>query len=160
MMTADIFHLSVPPPTLRRNFWLYVWKVGLPVGGNVHYVGMTGDTGSAAAQSAANRVAAHLGSNNNSNALRKYVLQKRQTDLEDCRSLDFFTFGPVYTKPADVDYPTMRGKVAALEKRLWERMEASGYDMLNGKPQATSMVDENRWNDVCASFQRHFANLK
>jgi hypothetical protein len=100
-MTPEIHHLSVPPSILRRDFWLYVWRVGLPSGGYVHYVGMTGDTGSARAQSAANRVAAHLGFNTKSNALR----QKAQTPLEDCRSLDFFAFGPVYPEPEQADYP-------------------------------------------------------
>jgi hypothetical protein len=153
----------VPPSILKRDFWVYVWRVGLPSGGYAHYVGMTGDTGSARAQSAANRVAAHLGFGI-ANALRKYVHKRTQSDLEqcleDCRSLNLFASGPVYAKPTDADYQNMRGKVAALEKRLWERMEASGYDMLNGKPQATAMVDENRWNDVYTAFQRHFADLR
>jgi hypothetical protein len=120
---------------------------------------MTGDTGSARAQSAANRVAAHLGFSI-ANALRKYVQQKKQTHLEDCGSLDFFAFGPVYPEPAQADYPIMRGQVAALEKHLWKRMEANGYDMLNAQPQATATLDEDRWNEICASFQRHFAELR
>jgi hypothetical protein len=136
-----------------------VWRVGLPSGGYTHYVGMTGDTGPARAQSAANRVAAHL-SFGIASALRKYVKEKKQTDLEDCRSLDFFAFGPVYPEPASTDYPTMRGKVAALEKHLWKRIAASGYDMLNPQPQATVALDENRWNKICASFRRHFAELR
>jgi hypothetical protein len=152
-------HLSVPPPILKRDFWLYVWRVGLRSDRYAHYVGMTGDTGSGRAQAAANRVAAHLGFNTHSNALRKYVQDKTQTDLEDCHSLDFFAFGPVYTKPADADYRTMRGKVAAIEKRLWERMKASGYDMLNSRPQTTATLDQDRWNDVCVAFQMHFQNL-
>ena len=45
-MTTEMHHLSVPPSILRRGFWLYVWRIGLPSGGDVHYVGMTGDTGS------------------------------------------------------------------------------------------------------------------
>jgi len=160
LMTAQLHHLSMPPKILRRDFWLYVWKVGLPAGECAHYVGMTGDTGSAHAQSAANRVAAHLGFNPKSNALRRHMLQRRQTSLEDCRSLEFFAFGPVYPEPAPVDYPSMRGKVAALERQLWKRMEASGYDMLNAEPRATGELDEGRWKDVCASFRRHFADLR
>jgi hypothetical protein len=158
-MTAEMHHLSVPPPIMKPNFWLYVWQVGLSSGGCTHYVGMTGDTGSAHAQSAANRVAAHLGFGI-ANALRKYIHRKKQIHLEDCRSLDFFAFGPVYPKPAPADYSTMRGKVAALEKHLWERMQASGYEMLNDPPRAKAILDEARWNEVCASFQRCFAELR
>jgi hypothetical protein len=158
-MTAEMYHLSVPPPILKRNFWLYVWRVALPSGGCAHYVGMTGDTGSARTQSAANRVAAHLGFGIAS-ALRKYVKEKKRTDLEDCRSLDFFAFGPVYPEPAQPDYRTTRGKVAALEKHLWKRMKDTGYDMLNAEPQATATLDEDRWNEICGSFRRHFAELR
>ena len=72
---------------------------------------MTGDTGSKAAQSAMNRLTAHLGPNVNSNALRKY-LNGREAELEDCRSLDFFAFGPVYQKINSADYAAQRGAIA------------------------------------------------
>jgi hypothetical protein len=104
-MSAEMHHLSVQPSILRCGFWLYVWRIGLPSGGDVHYVGMTGDTGAARAQSAANRIAAHLSYNIHSNALRRYVLHKEHAHLEDCSSLEFFAFGPVYPRPAQaVDY--------------------------------------------------------
>ena len=54
----------------------------------------------------------------------------------------------------------MRGKVAALEKHLWKRMEASGYDMLNLQPRATAKPDEDRLDEICASFRKHFAKLR
>jgi hypothetical protein len=73
-MTTEMHHLSVPPSILRRGFWPYMSRIGLPTGGDIHYVGMTGDTGTARAQSAANRIGAHLGYNVHSNALRRYVL--------------------------------------------------------------------------------------
>lgn len=88
-MDRKMHHMSLPAPILRRGFWLYVWKVGLPNGALVHYVGMTGDTGSGAAQSAMNRVSAHLGQNVRSNALRRYLKSKREIELEACGSLDF-----------------------------------------------------------------------
>jgi len=160
-MTAEMHHLSVPPSILRRGFWPYVWRIGLPTDGDVHYVGMTGDTGAAGAQSAANRIATHLGYNIHSNALRRYILHKEHAHLEDCRSLEFFAFGPVYPWPAQaVDYPTVRSKVAALEKHLWKRMETSGYDMLNPQPRAAAEPDEDRLDEICASFRRHFAKLR
>jgi hypothetical protein len=158
-MTGELHHVSFPPPILKLDFWLYVWRVGLPTGDCVNYVGMTGDTGSAHAQSAANRAAAHLGFNTKSNALRRYILEKTQAALEDCQSLDFFVFGPVYPKPELSEYPAARGKVAALEKHLWDRMNASGYKMLNVRPQTKFDLDVGRWDDVRAAFQRHFPNL-
>jgi hypothetical protein len=157
-MTGTLHHMSLPAPILRRGFWLYVWRVELPSGLIVHYVGMTGDTGSGIAQSAMNRVAAHLRRNVRSNALRRYLKQKRNVDLEDCLSLDFFTFGPVYSEPSRANYPAQRGKVAA-EKHLWAQMKAAQYEMLNNQPQATSTLDQVRWRDVQAAFQHAFPDL-
>jgi hypothetical protein len=159
-MTSELHHMSLPAPILRRGFWLYVWGVGLPLGGKIHYVGMTGDTGSGAAQSAMNRVSAHLGRNIKSNALRRYLKSKRNAELEDCQSLDFFAFGPVYPEPVGADYPRQRGKVAAIEKHLWAKMKAADYEMLNNQPQATAQLDTDRWAAVCAAFQEPFSRLK
>jgi hypothetical protein len=160
-MADEMHHLSISPSILRRGFWLYVWRIGLPTGGDAHYVGMTGDTGTAGAQTVANRIATHLGYNIHSNALRRYILNTEHAHLEDCRSLEFFAFGPVYPRPVQaVDYPTVRGKVAALEKHLWKRMQISGYDMLNPQPRATDKPDEDRLDEICASFRRYFAKLR
>jgi hypothetical protein len=158
-MVATLHHLSVPAPILSRSFWLYVWEVVLPTGCKTYYVGMTGDTGSGRAQSAMNRVSAHLGKNFKSNALRRYLEKKRTVELENCKGLEFFAFGPVYAKPSDEEYPTVRRQVAALEKRLWQRMNAAGYDMLNKEPTGIGEVDERRWVGVCAAFQQQFDRL-
>jgi poly-gamma-glutamate synthesis protein (capsule biosynthesis protein) len=154
----SIHHLSLPVPILRREFWLYVWRACLPDGRLVHYVGMTGDTGSKAAQSAMNRLTAHLGPNVNSNALRKY-LNGREAELEDCRSLDFFAFGPVYQKINSADYAAQRGRVAAIEKRLWTELRDAGYEMLNPQPKAAAELDETRWRDICRAFKDYFPRL-
>ena len=159
-MDRKMHHMSLPAPILRRGFWLYVWKVGLPNGALVHYVGMTGDTGSGAAQSAMNRVSAHLGQNVRSNALRRYLKSKREIELEACGSLDFFAYGPVYPQLLQTDYPLQRARVARIEKELWKCLERSGYDMLNTQPGATAELDPDRWNDVCAAFQIPFPALK
>ena len=158
-MAGALYHMSLPAPILQRGFWLYVWKVKLPAGQETHYVGMTGDTGSGIAQSAMNRVSAHLGRNLRSNALQRYLRMKRNVDLESCLALDFFAFGPVYPDAAKSDYQVQRGKVAAIEKHLWAQMKAAGYDMLNDTPRATAPLDEDRWSDVCTAFHCHFDNL-
>jgi len=51
MKTAQVTHLKLPPELLERGFWIYIWQIRLPTGCTVHYVGMTGDTGSYRAQS-------------------------------------------------------------------------------------------------------------
>jgi len=159
-MAGLLYHMHLPAPILRQEFWLYVWKVGLPDGKPVHYVGMTGDTGTRHAQSAMNRVAAHLGRNVHSNALRRYLRDRRRVELESCASLDFYAFGPVYPRPEKENYAVQRGRVAALEKQLWLGLGAAGYDMLNREPQATAALDELTWPTVCKAFQSPFPNLE
>src|ERR1700738_2722495 len=140
-MTGELHQFSIPAQILERGFWLYVWKVGLPDETIVHYVGMTGDTGAAIAQSAMNRVAAHLGRNIKSNALRRYLKSKCDVDLEDCVSVYFYACGPVYEKPSAGEYATQRGRVAALEKHLWAQMQSGNYQMLNRQPQSLAQLD-------------------
>lgn len=106
-----------------------------------------------------NRVSAHLGRNVRSNALRRYLKSKRDVELEACLSLDFFAFGPVYPEPEAADYPTQRGKVAALERHLWLRLKDAGYEMLNAQPAARAELDKPRWRDVCCAFKQRFQNL-
>jgi hypothetical protein len=158
-MTGELHQFTIPAQILKRGFWLYIWKVGLPDGTIVHYVGMTGDTGAALAQSAMNRVAAHLGRNIKSNALRRYLKSKCNIDLEDCASIDFYAFGPVYDKPSVSDYSRQRGKVAALEKHLWAQMQSGNYKMLNRQPQSLAELDSERWKDVWRTFRKVFRAL-
>jgi hypothetical protein len=53
--------LSIPGALLERGFWLYVWEVLTEDGNTVLYVGRTGDSSSAHAQSPFNRLSQHLG---------------------------------------------------------------------------------------------------
>lgn len=99
-----------------------------------------------------NRLSAHLGGNVRSNALRRYLKSKRQVELEDCRSLEFFAYGPVYPRPSESDYSEMRGKVAAIEKQLWFEMKSAGYDMLNAQPQARAEAEPKMAHDIINLF--------
>jgi hypothetical protein len=46
----------------------------------------------------------------------------------------------------------MRGKVAALEKKLWLALEGCGLTLLNCPPQSKSELDETMWKDVRSAF--------
>jgi hypothetical protein len=156
-MAPNLYRFDLPPQILTRGFWLYVWKIGLSDGSNVFYVGMTGDTGSYRAQSPFNRVSAHLGSNDKSNALRRY-LRLKDIDPETCIALAFAAYGPMYEVPVPTDreaYQRMRGKVAALEKALWLFLENSGCSRLNSCPRSTSDLDKEMWPAVRSAFGRH-----
>lgn len=159
-----MYHMTLHPPLLKRDFWLYVWKVGLPDGRFTHYVGMTGDV-TGVAGSAFGRLSTHVGKNGTNNALRRN-LRRGGLDVEDCLSLDFYAYGPIYSVPENSQlenraiYESLRRRVAALEKRLWYRMRLGGYKMLNSQPGATALVDGTKWKRACTEFQKYFPNLK
>src|SRR5271169_615946 len=135
-MRPQLHHVAFPPQILPLGFWLYISTIGLRSGADAYYVGMTGDTGSSVAQSPFSRAAAHLGSNTKNNTLSRY-LQKRGFKPDECAALDFFTCGPLYqsTVPSDPEaYRAMRGKVAALEKKLYLTLESHGLELLNARP--------------------------
>jgi hypothetical protein len=159
-MTGELHHMWIPAPILTRGFWLYVWKVGLPDGDNTHYVGMTGDV-TGVAQSASNRVSAHLGSNVKSNALRRNLRNRLNTELENCKSFDLFAFGPVYEYPVQLPdiFKAQREKVANLERHLWLRLHEAQYPMLNKRPDGNDVIDAGRWPAICAAFQKPFPKL-
>jgi hypothetical protein len=137
---AKMHRFELPSAVLKRGFWLYLWKI--QEGHNtkpIYYVGMTGDTGSYSAQSPINRVSAHLGSNENANALRYYA-QQHEIDLEGCHRIEFFAYGPISTVPKITDetskalYRQERQKVAAIEKAIWLEMQRRGCFLINPCP--------------------------
>ena len=117
-----LYHMALPPALLKRDLWLYIWKVGLPNASFAHYVGMTGDV-TGAVGSAFGRVSTHVGHNGTNNALRRN-LRRAGVDLEKCLSFDFYAYGPVHPLPENYspdehvgEYRPLRRKVAALEKK-------------------------------------------
>jgi hypothetical protein len=149
--------VSLAPKLLERGFWLYVWKIALPSGSFVHYVGMTGDTvPKNGAQSAFKRITDHLGINKNSNQLRKWLL-KRNARPEACRSLDFFAYGPIGKVPTDPKlYAQARGKIAALERSLCMWLRDAGYVVLHDDPRCSFSHSEEDWKPVREAFSKHF----
>jgi hypothetical protein len=126
---------------------------------------MTGDV-TGAVGSAFGRATAHFAKNPFSNALRKNLRRHVFVDVEDCLSLDFYAYGPVYSLPEDhqnenrATYDTLRAQVAALEKCLWYRMHIAGYHMLNAQPGATASMHASKWRRICAAFQQYFPDLQ
>jgi hypothetical protein len=151
-----MYRFTVPSPLLKRGFWFYVWKICIPRGRPKFYVGMTGDTGSYSAQSPVNRVSAHLGYNERSNHLRRY-LQSLDIDIESCDALEFAAYGPVGSVPTDeAEYRAARARVAAVEKRLWEHMANKGLDMLNRCPRCKTGHDPQMFESVRAELDPFF----
>jgi hypothetical protein len=158
-MTAELHHCSIPIGLLKRGFWIYVWKVETPPGDIVHYVGMTGDTSTYNPQSPFKRAADHLGFNDNSNPLRKY-LSKWGHDLESCRALDLVAYGPLYEVPQDATaYGRVRGKVAALEKALSAALRAAKYEVVHPDPGCRFEYEPAKLSEMLAAFAKHFPEL-
>jgi len=160
MRTAKVTHVKLPPELLERGFWIYVWQIGLPNGGTVHYVGMTGDTGSYKAQSPFKRVTDHLGFNERGNPLRRYLTAKG-AEPEKCRSLDFFAYGPIGIVPEEKErYRKERGKVAALERSLCLLLRSKDLEVLHDDPPCNFEYDERVWQMMTAAFSEHFQALR
>jgi hypothetical protein len=151
-----VYRFTLPSSLLKRGFWIYVWKIRIREGRPKFYVGMTGDTGSYSAQSPLNRVSAHLGHNERSNHLRRY-LQSHGIDIECCEALDFAAYGPMGNVPSDeAEYRVARAKIAAVEKRLWEHMACKGLDMLNRCPSCRTAHDPQIFERVRAQLEPFF----
>ena len=138
----------------QRGFWLYVCKIVLPedklplyreVTGNplpknnwLLYVGMTGDPLRKNKNKKQNRpnspfgrIAASLGGNSNSNAIRRN-LKKAGLSPDQCSSFELIAHGPVFPETDDREkYAAWRWEVAALERALTDALEAAGYSVLN-----------------------------
>jgi hypothetical protein len=125
-----------------------------PVAGRrpLFYVGMTGDTGSYSAQSPLNRVGAHLGHNERSNALRRY-LRTKGIVIESCDALEFAAYGPIGSVPSErAEYRAARARIAALEKCLWQHMDGIGIEMLNQCPACNTSRDPKIFETMRRAF--------
>ncbi len=145
---------------LQRGFWLYVWEVELPDGTTMLYVGRTGDSSSANAQSPFNRMSQHLGRAVNSSMLRNH-LAKRGVEPEDC-SFSLTAHGPILPEAPDKDldeHKVRRDVVAAIEKRLADDLRAADYDVVN-TVSSTKALDEAVYLRVHTAFAERFSSLR
>lgn len=144
---------------LERGFWLYAWEVVVPGGATILYVGRTGDSSSANAQSPFNRMGQHLGRAVNSSMLRNH-LAGRDVEPQDC-TFRLIAHGPVLSEGPTGDmaeHKLRRDLVAGIEKGLADDLKAAGYDVVNTVA-STKPLDENVYADVRAAFAAHFPRL-
>jgi hypothetical protein len=144
---------------LQRGFWLYAWQVNEPTGAELLYVGRTGDSSSANAQSPFNRMGQHLGSAMNSSMLRNH-LAARGLEPRDC-SFRLVAHGPVLPEAPNKDmaeHRVRRDLVAGIEKRLAEELKAVGYDVVNTVT-STKPLDEDLYAIVRSAFALQFPRL-
>jgi hypothetical protein len=143
---------------LARGFWLYVWEVTGPDERTVLYVGMTGDSSSANAQSPFNRLSQHLGRNKHANALRRQ-LEKANIEPTACRLFDMVAYGPIFPHATSkVEHKSSWRLVAAMEKALRDGLHAAGYTVLNDV-KCRQVLDDRHWQEVLAAFSERFAKL-
>jgi hypothetical protein len=144
---------------LKRGFWLYVWEVGAGDGRMVLYVGRTGDSSSANAQSPFNRLSQHLGTNKHANALRRQLL-KVGIDPTACRSFEMVACGPILLEAASkAEHDPRRDLIAAMEKALRDALHSAGYTLLN-EVKCRQKLDDPCWHKVLATFAERFPKLR
>src|ERR1035437_145186 len=156
---AKVQLLSFSGKSLQRGFWLYVWEVNAADGRTILYVGRTGDSSSANAQSPYNRMGQHLGSNKNTNTLRRHLLSVG-IDPTPCRTFEMIAYGPILPESATmVDHKPLRNKVAAMEKALCYALRAAGYTVLKSV-NSRQKLDDQCWEEVLTAFTERFPKLR
>lgn len=156
---AELYRCQIATGLLKRRFWIYVWEVEIGTGGVLHYVGMTGDTSTYNPQSPFKRATDHLGFNDNSNPLRRYLNEKGHA-LESCSALGLVAYGPLYDVPSDPKaYRATRGKVAALERELSGALRAANYEVVHADPGCRFEYEPAKFSELLAAFAKHFPKL-
>ena len=151
--------IKLPGKILASGFWLYIWRVGLPNGKKVFYVGRTGDSSSPNAAPPYRRLGQHLGFIKASNSLRCHLLNRR-CEPESCHQFEFITFGPLFPlQKTMTKHKPFRDKTAALEKKLADTLRQCGYDVLN-EVKCRKELDLKLWERVRRAFVGDFPKLK
>ncbi len=156
---ASLQMLSFSGAILQRGFWLYVWEIETANGSHWLYVGRTGDSSSANAQSPFNRLSQHLGSNKHANALRRQLLSVG-IKAEACRRFEMIAYGPVFPEAQTMDeHHPVRNKMAAMERALCDALDAASYKVLN-TVHCLHEPDDAQWREVFDAFATRFPKLK
>ena len=157
-MSTTLQRLVISPELLERGFWLYVWVIKLRGGRVVHYVGRTGDSSSANAQSPISRISGHLGPNKNANALQRH-LRTHGIDFSGCEALEFVAQGPLETEVESWnDYVLRRDRTHALERDLCDAMKEAEYEVMN-EVTCRLRSEPKAWELVRAAFAERFERL-
>ena len=155
-MAPKLHQIELDGKLLTRGFWLYVWEIKCGRKKQFYYVGKTGDKASGVCQSPFNRVSAHLGSNEQNNALTRH-LAVHKIDPEKC-SFRFRPYGPLFHGKRTRTHGELCDLTSALEKALADAMHAAGYPMLN-EVKCRKQLDPEAWRAVLLAFGEHFPEL-
>ncbi len=156
---SSLRSLSFSEELLQRGFWLYVWEAIAADGRSVLYVGRTGDSSSANAQSPFSRLSQHLGTNKHANALRRQLLNVG-IDPNTCRTFEMVAYGPILPEGATMaDHKPLRNKVAAMEKALRDALHKAGYTVLK-EVHSRQEIDAALWQEVLNVFAGRFPRLR
>jgi hypothetical protein len=156
---TSTFTVRLDGELLRRGFWLYVWEITTTAGDKLLYVGRTGDSSSANAQSLFHRMGQNLGTLATSSMVRNN-LEKRGVDPRQCQ-FRMVGHGPMFEEPAEKAmeaHKPIRDKLAGIEKKLAEDLKAAGYDVMN-IVRSKAPLDEALYEDVRAAFAAEFPGL-
>ncbi len=156
-MTTQTYMIALDGGVLRRGFWLYVWEVVTPTGDEFLYVGRTGDSSSANAQSPFNRMGQHLGFLQTSSMLRNH-LSNRGIRPEQC-TFRLIAHGPILKEADGMEaHKERRDLIAALEKKLADDLMTAGYEVMN-EVKCRKPLDEAMYDTVRVAFRAQFDRL-
>jgi hypothetical protein len=150
--------MSFEGGVLERGFWLYVWDIRGP-SFRCLYVGRTGDSSSANAQSPFARIGQHLNPKPTAkgNALGRQLRESGINTL-NC-TFEMVAIGPMFPEQETMaKHAAIRDQVAALERALADFLRQRGYDVRGSHPRAVA-PDENLIAQVRAIVESKFPPL-
>jgi hypothetical protein len=141
---------EVPAEILERGFWLYVWEIQLSEGGNVFYVGRTGDSSSPNASAPYSRMSQHLGNNRNNNTLKRHL---NNNGLK-VRKFLLHAYGPIYPEQSNFeDHKVKVDIVAAYEKELCNLLKNKLRLQVLNTVNCKKELNEAGWRPIELAFE-------
>ena len=158
-MAALTYTLQIPVSMTRPGYWLYVWRVTIPNGDEILYVGRTGDDRYITANPPIVRMGQHFDPNGAQallSNLRNHLLRHR-LNARDYADFRIVAHGPLFPPPAnDRDYHDTRlAVVRPLERALRDALQHNGYVVIGQHSRDTNLC-RCCWQDVRQAFMHHF----
>lgn len=156
-MKSTTHTIEITSDILQRGYWLFVWESVTPEGKRLYYVGRTGETSEASAQSPFFRIGGHLNDKPYNGPLQKH-LKKAGTPADQC-SFRLITYGPVYSEPENPKtHESRREQMSAMEKALARALKRSDLEVINSVNSKVPL-DEKIFAPILKSFAKEIKGL-
>lgn len=167
-MRASTYCLQIPVSMTRAGYWLYVWRVTIPNGNEVLYVGRTGDSRYATANPPIVRMGQHFDRNVARSLLKNLnehlIKLARRSGLNPLdytanpyTAMSIVAHGPLFPPPGgdDAYHEERKVIVGPLERALRDALECNGHVVV-GQHDKSGNLCHSCWQDVRQAFDPYF----